>query len=217
MNPRDIRVCVESISRLPTDKAWLTAFTEQELNPVISTIVENTDYTHYFILSDDGIHTVNAWNHLIDTLDDGHPVATGYVNLTAEDMRVNITKTPFKDPDWSTADDYDFWHLSEVMAWDTDTKQTYFAGYGPTGMTRDMWLEFPYAYRIFKHVSGVHKSVPSDWWLSRRLTDASVPIVAHKAAFNWHVKETLAGEDVDPAKGWLIGKVAPQVSWEWKT
>jgi hypothetical protein len=202
-NPRQIDECVDSIGRLPCDQAWLTGYTEAELVDVIAGVIAETTYTHYLVCSDDGVIPEFALEAVLETLADGHPVVTGYSNLDVIDMRVNLTKRPFELLTRSVAEDYDLYHLSEVLGWPDRLVPTCFAGFAVTGMSRDMWLKFPYR----------SDGVPSDWNLSRRLQDAKVPIVAPKAAFMWHVKEIVNLPDKEHRKRLLIGEVEPGVNW----
>lgn len=194
-NPRRIHECVDSIGRLDVDQCWLTGMREWQLDDHINGVIGETDYTHYLCCSDDGVVPQFALNAVLDALDDGHPVATGYSNLDVADMRVNLTKSPFSVLGESVADDYDLYRLPEVLGYPDELVPTFFAGMALTGMTRDMWLDFPF----------VSAGSPSDWNLSRRLQDAEVPIVAAKAGFMWHVKELVNVPDQDPRKRLMIG------------
>ena len=200
-NPRQIGECVDSIERLPIDQAWLTGYTEPELEDVISNIVETTDYTHYIAASDDGVIPEFALDAVVGFLDD-HPVVTGYSNLDATDMRVNLTRSPFQNVLESTMEDYDLYHLADVLGWPDDLVPTCFAGFALTGMSRDMWLEYPYQSR----------GVPSDYNLCRRLQADGVPIVAPKQAFMWHVKDRMNEVGVG-RKRLLIGSIPAEVRW----
>lgn len=203
-NPRDIAECVDSIARLPCDQAWLTGYTEAELEGVIGDIVDQTAYSHYLACSDDGVIPEFALEAVLDALADGHPVVTGYSNLDQNDMRVNLTKRPFRNTTTSTMEDYDLYHLAEVLGWPDPLVPTCFAGFALTGMTRDMWLEYPYR----------SQNVPSDFNLSRRLQADGVPIVAPKDGMMWHVKELINHPDTENRKRLLIGEVAAGVRWQ---
>lgn len=204
MNPRHIDECVDSISRLPIDQAWLTAYTEAQLEPVIADIVATTDYSHYLICSDDGIIPEFAVEAVLEHLADGNwPVVTGYSNLDATDMRVNLTRTPFTDTKTSRMEDYDLYHLADVLGWPDELVPTCFAGFALTGMSRDLWLKYP-----FDSTGG-----PSDYKLCVRLQADGVPIVASKRAFMWHAKELVNHPDQEQRKRLLIGQVPSEVRW----
>ncbi len=202
-NPRQIEECVASIERLPIDQAWLTGYTEPDLEPVIAEIIATTDYSHYLVVSDDGVVPEFALEAILQTLwIDAHPVVTGYSNLDATDMRVNLTRTPFQNLRESTMEDYDLYHLSDVIGWPDELVPTCFAGFAVTGMSRDMWLRYPYQ----------SQGVPSDYNLCRRLQADEVPIVAPKRAFMWHAKDRINEGGVG-RKRLLIGSVPAEVRW----
>lgn len=203
-NPRNIVECVDSIRALPIDQAWLTGYYEHQLVDVIADIVRDHDeYTHFLVCSDDPVIPAFALEAVLDALDDGHPVVTGYCNLDATDMRVNLTRRPFRNTHTSTMEDYDLYHLSEVLGWPDELVPTHFAGFALTGMDREMWLRYPYQ----------SDGVPSDFNLARRLQGDQVPIVAPKQAFMWHTKEKINQGDREPRKRLLIGEVEPSVNW----
>lgn len=228
MNPRNIEECVSSYRRLPLDKAWMTGYSEPDLP--IAQLVEDTDYTHYLVVSDDAVVPVGALAPILEALDDGHPVVTGYSNLDATDMRVNLTKSPFKIRDVSLHQDYDFWHLSEVIAYPFDLVPTFFAGMCMTGMSRDLWREFPFKCvkphpdarerereRRLKEGDGLGARtpmLPSDWYLCVRLDNVGIPIVACQQSFVWHVKERLNQTDTEDRKRLLLGIVPQEVRME---
>lgn len=203
-NPRHIEECVASIQRLPIDQAWLTGYREAELEPIVASIVDRFDsYTHFLVCSDDPIIPAFALEAVLDALADGHPVATGYCNLDRSDMRVNLTRRPFETTDTSIMADYDLYHLSEVLGHPDELVPTFFAGFALTGMSRDMWLKYPYRT----------DGLPSDFNLARRLQADGVPIVAPKQAFMWHEKELVNHPDTEHRKRLLIGEVEPAVNW----
>ena len=203
-NPRNIVECVDSIRRLPVDQAWLTGYREHDLVDIIDGVVrEHDEYTHILACSDDAVIPAFALHAVLCALEDEHPVVTGYSNLDAEDMRVNLTRRPFTNTHTSTMEDYDLYHLSDVLGWPGDIIPTFFAGYALTGMNRDTWMR--YGYRS--------DGVPSDFNLACRLQSDSVPVVACKQAFMWHVKEKINLPDREHRKRLLIGEVEPTVSW----
>jgi hypothetical protein len=159
------------------------------------------------MMSDDGIVPAHALTAELDALDDGHPVATGYSNLDSVDFRVNLADRPFENLEYPEFSDYKLIHFADAVGWPTELIPTYFAGYALTGMSRDMWREFP--FRVCQHGSWA-----SDWQLCVRLQQAEIPIVAPKQAFTWHVKEIINTLDKDPRKRLLVGEVPAQSRYE---
>lgn len=201
-NPRRITECITALERLPIDKFWLTGYTERQLTDVIPKVIaENPSYTHWLVESDDGLMHPDTLDPILQALADGHHVVTGYSNLDAEDMRVNLTKTPFKC-DEPILEDYDMYHLSEVISWPDWLVPTFFAGYAFTGMDTAMWADYP-----FEPI----QTWASDWSLCKRLQNDGVPIVACRDAFTWHVKEVVNQMDEEPRKRLLVGHVRAEV------
>jgi len=207
LNPRQIDECVDAIRALNIDQAWLTGYTEHELEDVIEAVIDHIDHAHYehvLILPDDTIPTQAALDAILDLLRAGHPVVTGYCNLDerADEDRVNLTRTPLTEP--RTVASYDFWTQAEIDAWALDVIPTYFAGFALTGMSRELWQRFP--FRAYGN-----PGCSSDYHLSLRLHNARVPIVAPKAGRIHHVKETWNTRDREARKGLLIGLVPQRV------
>lgn len=183
LNPRRIEECLQAFRKLPIDRLWVRGMTEYEIQLAWPDILETAaDYQRVIAQSDDGIVRPHALAEVIRLLDAGHPVVTGYSNLSAEDFRVNLTKKP---PHPVPAEDsYDLYHLKEVMEYPTPEVPTYFAGMCLTGMSHAFWQRFP-----FLTYWNEHPGSASDLMLSTRLNEAGIPIVAAREAFVWHVKE----------------------------
>lgn len=56
-------------------------------------LVEETDYSHYIVVSDDVVATQDALDAVTRLLD-RHPVVTGYCNLAEGNELVNLLRTP---------------------------------------------------------------------------------------------------------------------------
>jgi hypothetical protein len=210
---------MDAIAALDIPKAWLIAFWERELEPVIDEIVEQGKHSHYLLLADDTIPTQEALDLVLDALDlvldaleDGRPVVTGYVNLDATAPHVNLTKTPFKIRDRSVGDDYDWYTKDEAASYPDALIPTHFAGSALTGMPLAMWRRFP--FRCVTRV-GEPRGYSSDWHLSIRLDDAGVPIVAPRGALFEHCKRDWRTQAIDdPEKRLLVGEIPSEVRWE---
>jgi hypothetical protein len=206
-HPREIPECMATLRRLPIDKVWLTGYTEAELEGVVPEVIADAKgYTHVLAESDDGIVPPQALAAVLQLLERGHPVVTGYSNLDQIDFRVNLTRSPFRELAYAAADDYDLYHLSDVMAWPEPAVPTYFAAYALTGMSREMWLRYPF------QTTG--EGWASDWDLSCRLQADGIPIVAAREGFTYHVKEVVGQLDEAPEKRLLVGELEPVVEWD---
>ena len=193
MNARRIDECMDAFRALPIDKLWIRNMTEYEIEQAWPDVLEvAADYDRLIIQSDDGIVRPHALAAVIQLLDAGHPVVTGYSNLSAQDFRVNITKSPQKSVPGAGA--YDLYTLNEVMEYPEPAVPTFLVGMCMTGMSHAMWQRFCF------HVWSGPPGNASDFVLSRDLHAAGVPMVAAREAFVWHVKEQWNTLDAEPRK-----------------
>lgn len=184
MNPRRIEECLSAFRALPVDKLWIRNMTEYEIRLAWPDVLEMAaEYDRLVIASDDGIVRPHALAEVIRLLDEGHPVVTGYSNLSATDFRVNLSKRPQGDEPAENA--YDLYTLAEVMEYPSDKVPTYLVGMCITGMSHAMWQRFP-----FSTFRDEPPGNASDFVLSSSLNAAGVAIVAAREAFVWHTKET---------------------------
>jgi hypothetical protein len=205
MNPRRIPECMAALEDLPVPKVWVTGYPQSAIPPILSGIVEGSDFTHYINTSDDVVPSRRALAAVL-RLASRHPVATGYCNLDMESPLVNLTRSPLLDYP-PTEGSYDFIRREDVKRYPRVTVPSFFAGMSLTCMTRELWLRFP--------LSGFTASCwGTDYSLSYRLGRARIPIVAHRAAFVWHVKERWNRTDQAPEKRLLVGKIPPEVRWD---
>jgi hypothetical protein len=60
LNARRISECLDSYRALSIPKAYLTGYTERELEPVIAELVASTNFSHYIAVSDDVVVSSRA-------------------------------------------------------------------------------------------------------------------------------------------------------------
>lgn len=211
LNPRDIRECVESISRLPVDKAWLRSYTEEELSRVIPEVISEADaaYDYFLIVPDDCVVSPGALAAVLEQAE-AHPVVTGFTRLDATHPMVNLTTRPLIG-DEPVPGAYDFYSYADVMAHDGPVIDTGFVGFALTGMSRDLWQRFPFRARGCGPTACC-----SDFDLSVRLRDAGIPMVAATGGYVEHVKITWGERDCgkDPRKRLLIGERPQAIIYE---
>jgi len=205
LNPRRIDECIASYADLAVDKLWISYYTEAQIADLWDSEVMplTTGYRHLIITSDDGVVRPHALA-TVSCLLDRHVVVSGYCNFSAEDFRVNLSKSPlgpFPHPDA-----YDPPMLKEVMEWPLPIYPTHFVGMSLTGMSRKMWLKFP--FRV------TEQQGQSDFSLSKRLSEAGVPMVGARDAFCWHVKEVWNTGDREPRKRLLVGEMPSEIRLE---
>lgn len=199
LNPRKIEECLAAFDALPIDRLWIRNMSEYQIQEAWPQVMaEATGYDRLILASDDGIPRPHALRLVLDALDAGHPVATAYSNLSSTDFRVNLTKQPTKDA--PSEDAYDLWHFNEVQAHRDPLVPTYFTGMCLTGMSRELWVKYP-----FQTFWDEPPGSCSDFVLSKRLVNAGVPIVACRDAFVFHVKETWNQADREVRKRLYIG------------
>lgn len=205
LNPREIDECLASYAELEIDRLWISYFSEAQIAAVWESDVmpKTKRYRNLMVTSDDGV----VRQHVIDTVSallEEHPVVSGYCNFSAVDFRVNLSRSPLGPQPAESA--YDPPMLAEVMEWTSPIYPTYFVGMSVTGMSRKMWLEFP--FRVTEHLG------QSDFHLSKRLHAADVPMVGARDAFCWHVKEVWNTMDREPRKRLLVGERNPTIRLE---
>lgn len=193
MNPRRIEECLSAFRSLPIDRLWIRNMNEYQIQQAWPDILElAADYHDLIIASDDGIVRPHALAEVIRLLRAGHPVVTGYSNLSSTDFRVNLTKRPTAPEPGVGA--YDLYTLAEVMEYPTPEVPTFFAGMCITGMSHSMWQRYP--FQVWDGAPGN----ASDFVLSKRLCEDEIPMLAAREAFVWHVKEVWNQADRDPRK-----------------
>lgn len=194
LNPRSIAECVDSFKALDIDRLWIRRMTEATIAQRWDEIMDMTvGYDRLYMIGDDAIVRPHALDAVRQLLDDGHPVATGYSNLAANDFRVNLCWQQLP-PQPDTA--LKLVELAEVMEYPEPVVPTTLCGYTITGMSRDMWLKYPFMIWWLGQ---------SDFHFSKRLEGDGVPMVAAREAFVWHVKERWNLSDTDERKRPYVG------------
>ncbi len=208
LNPRRIEECMSAFRSLSIDKLWVRNMTEHEIRHRWPEILEaSADYGRLIIQSDDGIVRPYALAEIQRLLNVGHPVVTGYSNLSAVDFRVNLTKSPLGRSLGPAA--YELYTLAEVMEYPFPELRSYLAGMCLTGMSHAMWQRFPFLTHFDEPPGNA-----SDYVLSCQLYDAGIEIVAARDAFVWHCKEIWNQADTDPRKRSYIGSEPPSLDLE---
>lgn len=209
MHPRNIPECVHSLERLDVRRAWLSRFTEYELESVIASIVadESIAFTHLALVSDDCVVTQDALGAVLE-LARSHDVATGYCRLATGHPSVNLTRRELMG-DTPSAGAYDFYTFDEVAGYESEVVPTGFVGFAVTVMPREMWRRFP--FQVFGGEASPHAS---DFALSMRLRDAGVPMVAARSGYVEHQKAEWNTTDRLPGRELLVGVEPARVEVE---
>ncbi len=206
LNPRRIPECVNAISSLPIDKAWLSNYTEYELKDVIPDVLASTDHDLVGVLSDDTVPTPYALEAVLDATANSM-VTTGWCRLDDTSPYVNLSTEPLATST-PTSSAYHFPTIDYVLDHDEPTLRTYFAGHCLTFMSRELWDEFPW------DCHGGPPGYASDLSLSYRLGQAGIPITAARDGEVRHVKARWNYIDDTPGRELLIGKEPSSVRWQ---
>jgi GT2 family glycosyltransferase len=181
LNPRTIPECMAAFESLWIPRIHIIEHTERQImDDAFPQILAETDADWIWVVSDDAIVRQPAIE-AVRTLARKHPVVTGYSQRTHDDWVVNLTKEPLYGSQ-PAVDAYEFYEFHEVVSWKTPVVPTYFAGMSLTGMSVEMWREYP-----FQCFGGPRDTgYSSDFSLSERLQRAGVAIVAARDAFCYH-------------------------------
>jgi hypothetical protein len=203
LNPRRIPDCMTAIEALDIDKCWFSAMTEVDLIPHLNQMIQDTNYDRYLIVSDDCIPTQSALDKVLWLHDTYDTVSTGYCNLDATSLYVNLTRNVLPEPP-PQVESYDLLLQGEVDK-ESDPFHTTFSGFVFTCMRRAEWLQYP----MMVSEAGAQ----TDYTLSYRLQQSGIKIITHKDTFVYHVKETWNTHDKAREKRMMIGELEPSIYW----
>jgi hypothetical protein len=179
MNARNIDVCLDSIAELDIPKLYMQGYTEHGIMTDAFPAVLEHDFDWLWLVSDDLIVRQPALDAVRQLRDSGdHPVVTGYSQFAHADWTVNLTSEALRDSHPSHYA-YVFRTYADCVSYPSPAIPTWFTGMSLTGMSHDLWQEFPF------HVD-FDPGWASDFLLSKRLQDAGVPIVAVREGFTYH-------------------------------
>lgn len=174
MNPRNLTRCIDSIRALDVEQYWMTGLTEAQLP--INQVIAETDYDRYSIVSDDAIVSQEAYAAILAAHDAyDWCCVTGWCKMTAASPLTNITTAPLGYP--PDADAYQLMP-ADWMPIQPPIFETWFAGYCLTTMSRQLWLEHPHPQSM----------AMNDYYQSRSLTAAGIPILCARDGYIEHVK-----------------------------
>jgi hypothetical protein len=209
LNPRAIPAAMGAFEELDVDKLWIRRMNEFDVAEHWPQVLEMASgYERLFMCSDDGVVRAPALAAVNQLLDEGHPVATGYSNLSAVDYRVNLAKSPLASMPGPNA--YDLYTLKEVQEWPTAAVPTYFSGFSLLGMATHLWERFP-----FKTHGGYPPGCCSDFVVCQDLHRAGMtPFPAAREGLVWHMKEEWNRADKAPAMRLRVGEGGPELHLE---
>jgi hypothetical protein len=205
LNPRNIPPVLEAISAAPIPKLWLTGWTEAELaDGVFAFAAEKFGFSHLIVISDDCEPLPGSVERVCEALVSFSAV-TGWCRVDERSTTVNLCREPLRG-DQPLPDAYSFMDAAEVP---DGIFTTHFTGMSLTGMSVEMWRQFPFG--VF---APEKNGWASDFHLSIRLRDAGIPIMGVKAAECVHHRVDWLKPDRSPGRELLIGKVPRSVRVE---
>lgn len=206
-HPRRIPAAVAAFDALGTDIAYVSGGNEAQACEMWADVMAGSDHDYLIICADDCIVSQAAFDAVVAALEDGAQVATGWCRLDATHSLSNLTDEPVKGniPRYGA---YSFMKATDVQAQD-ERFLTGFAGLALTGMSREMWEQFPMACFGSEDIGWA-----SDLHLSMRLRDAGVPVTAVRDGFVQHLKMRWGAPDTSGVMRLLInGEVPREVIW----
>lgn len=199
--------CLLSLELIDAPKVWIKNYTELQLEAIIPWVIHESDYDNYVVVSDDVIASTDAFRAVCNGLS-RFQVVTGYCNLDLTSGFVSLTSAPPQEP-YGQAETYVWRTFDQVPK--EEYIRTWHPSFAMTGMSREMWEEFPWKCFGFLGSAGW----AADLSLSIRLHAAEIPIWAPRAAFMYHTKREWKEIDTKHAgRELLIGKEQPKVVWD---
>lgn len=211
LNARDIPVCSRSLDALNIPKIRLTGWTEKQIADVaMPWVLKETDFDDYVMVADDVIVRQHALDHVIDLLEvTDAEVATGWCQRSHTDWQTNVTRSPLKGAHPEVGA-YDFYDTQEIVSMATPRFRTWFSGMALTGMSRQMWQQYPFQCY---HDDDLSKAgYGSDFKLAFRLQADSVPILCHRDAFVYHWRHEWRHTNDSRDDRLIVGKVEPTIT-----
>lgn len=200
LNPRTIPECMSALDELKIPQIRIIGYTEKQIEETVFSqlLAEFVEYDFFYMVSDDAIVRPYALDAVRKLARAGNPVVTGYSQRTHQDWTVNLCATPLKG-DHPSPEAYDFYLYEEIVGFECEEVESYFAGMSLTGMSRKMWERFP--FRCFGG-GARNTGYASDFSLSLRLQREDIPIMAARDGFCYHWRfdwQTTNGiEDMKP-------------------
>lgn len=207
---RQLDYVLASYRNYNISRVFIAGYKESELENlgIFSYVVEQAKekgYTHISVVSDDGLINNKAFDKVLE-MANKYPVTTAFCKIDRRSTLVNLAKSPLIQTIPAALDDYNLFDYSEIKN-DVDIL-TYFTGMALTTMSIDLWQQFP--FKCFR-ASYSPNGYASDYFLSKRLQDASIPIFTHKDTEIIHEKDV---NSTDIGQTLFIGEKYRYIVWE---
>lgn len=158
LSVRNIQSIIDNYNSLNCEKIWFKGFTEYELVTHINNFIQNSNFDHYFITSDDLYLHYDKFEQLKFQLQ-FYPIISGWTvqrqNTTNTTIinPINFDKLIFNKLDniissqlyWTFAPNFlQFAYKTHQIAALPNIIESAFTGWAFTGMHRKIWIEYPY-------------------------------------------------------------------------
>lgn len=200
---------IQSYRNYDMNRVFIAGYRETELEDmgIFSSVVQQAKekgYTHISVISDDGLITNKAFDKVLE-LAKRFTVTTAYCKIDKRSTVVNLAKSPLIQNQPNDINDYNLYEYNDLP---NDDIRTYFTGMALTTMPVELWQMFPFqCYRSVYSENGY----ASDYFLSKRLQDAGIPIYTHKDAEVFHEKEV---HSTNIGQTLFIGEQYRGIFWE---
>ena len=207
MQPRQIWESLASLKEnvnIPT--AWFRAYTEPQVIAEMNKFINETSYSHYIVMGDDGVVSKKAADTILEYMQDERlDVFTGWMNMhIEEDGNFSLESTVPALHGLSPSrlgpvrDDYPPWAPISWVIKQKGLIRTNYANFAMSGARREIFL---------KHPLGIYPNgTSSDHHWSVRLQRDKIGVYTHRDAFIKHLRQGW-----EPWRhNWLVGQVPAQ-------
>ena len=207
---RDLDYVLTSYRNYNVSRVFIAGYKETELEDmgIFSLVIEQAKekgYTHISVISDDALINNKAFDKVLE-MTNKYLVNTAFCKIDRKSTLVNIAKSPLTTVVPLTLSDYNLFDYSELEN-DIDIR-TYFTGMALTTMPTNLWQKFP--FKCFRASSSPY-GYASDYFLSKRLQDAQIPIFTHKDTEIIHEKDV---NSTNIGQTLFIGEQYRKITWE---
>lgn len=210
MQPRQMADPIKSVKQnVNIPRVWFRAFTEPEVCEQMNKFVNETDYTHYLINSDDLIVYERAIDNVLMNAPN-YDVYTGWLNMHLNGHEMsrlsNVCYGLFKPfIGWPARNEYPEWEDVNNVLMNDFIRQTSVASFAISCFTKQVLLDYPLA--TYSNDSA------SDHHISFRIQRAAkYTIWTHRDAFCRHLRQGWR-----PLQhNWLVGNQKSEIIYELK-
>ena len=212
MQPRQIDEAINSLKEnLDIPKVWFRGYTEPQVVAQMNKYVRETNFSHYIVMSDDGIVSKQAGDTILKYGEKTeNNVFTGWMNMHLnDDGSYSNISTVYQgvlaifDP--GIGPEREDYPPPKPMQWVVNQEgfiQTAVANFAMSIAPREIFLNHP--------IKTWPNGRASDHYWSLQLQFAGIKIWTHSDAFIKHLRQGWT----PLRKNWLVGNVEPEIRYE---